>query len=297
MSESEIDELRSLIVQFVQYQVVDNVGVITLDRGDKANAQTISLLTELDSCWDQAAADTDVNVILLQANGRHFSAGMDLSGNDGLGSEASGPAGSAYYGADSLHFFSNTLTWRNVPKPSIAAVQGKCVAAGLMLCWPCDLIIAADDAEFSDPTLRMGLAGIQYMAHTWEVGPRKAKEMLLRSTALSAQEAKDLGMVNKVVPLADLRNEAMSWAREIACLDPSMAALIKRGINGAIDGQGFSASLTQGFDLQELAYALKAARRVDSDGDEAADMLEHMRKTNANIARQETGSTPAVPRP
>ncbi|MCU1463712.1 MAG: Enoyl-CoA hydratase/isomerase [Acidimicrobiales bacterium] len=284
-------------MQFVQYQVVDKVGVITLDRGDKANAQTTALLTELDSCWDRAVADTGVNVILLQANGRHFSAGMDLSRNDGLGSEASSPPGSGYYNAASLHFFGNTLAWRNAPKPSIAAVQGKCVAAGLMLCWPCDLIIAADNAEFSDPTMRMGLAGIQYMAHAWELGPRKAKEMLLRSTPISAQEAEDLGMVNKVVPLADLRDEAMSWARDIACLDPTMAALIKRGINAAIDGQGFSASLTQGFDLQELGYALQAATRASADGDGATDLLEHMRETNADIARRETSDTQALPRP
>src|SRR5207244_9497699 len=109
--------------------------------------------------------------------------------DDGVRDDAS------YYSVESMHFFANTLAWRNVPKPSIAAVQGRCVAAGLMLCWPCDLIIAADDAEFSDPTMRMGLAGIQYMAHTWELGPRKAKEMLLRSTALGAREAAALGMV------------------------------------------------------------------------------------------------------
>ncbi|MHB8466467.1 MAG: enoyl-CoA hydratase, partial [Acidimicrobiales bacterium] len=239
-------------MEFVQYEVVDHVGVITLDRGDKANAQTTALLTELNDCWMRAATDSGVRVILVQANGRHFSAGMDLT----AGSVTPAPGvEESYYNVESVHFFGNTVAWRNVPKPSIACVQGKCVAAGLMLCWPCDLIIAADNAEFSDPTMRMGLAGIEYMAHVWELGPRKAKEMLLRSTAITAVEAQSLGMVNRVVPLADLRDEAMDWARDIATLNPATTALIKRGINGALDTQGFSASLGHGFDLQELAYA------------------------------------------
>ena len=91
-----------------------------------------------------------------------------------------------------------------MPKPSIAAVQGKCIAAGLMLCWPCDLIVAADNAEFSDPVLMMGICGVELHAHTWEFGPRKAKEILFMGSSITAEEARELGMVNKVVPLDDL---------------------------------------------------------------------------------------------
>jgi enoyl-CoA hydratase len=276
-------------VPYVEYEVVDNVALITLDRGDKANAQNTALLHEIDDAWRRAAADPGVRVIVVQANGPHFSAGMDLSAPGTLTGDGAEDRGGSYYNHDSLHFFGNTLAWRNVPKPSIAAVQGKCVAAGLMLCWPCDLIIAADDAEFSDPTMRMGLGGIQYMAHVWELGPRRAKEMLFRSTPVAAEEAYRVGMVNRVVPRHRLHEEAMTWAREIAALDPGMVAMVKRGINGVLDTQGFSASLAHGFDLQELVYAFQAARRR-SPG--PGDVLEHMRQTNADIANRESAGQP-----
>jgi enoyl-CoA hydratase len=249
---------------FIQYEVVDHVGVITLDRAEKANAQTTALLRELNDRWIDAAFDTEVRVILVQANGRHFSAGMDLT--TPLTSAPAGVDPASHYNPQSLLFFGNALAWRSVPKPSIAAVQGKCIAAGLMLCWPCDLIIAAEDATFSDPTLRMGMAGVQYMAHVWELGPRKAKEMLLRSTPIDAAEALGLGMVNRVVPLPELRAEAMAWARDIATLDPGAAAMVKRAINGAVDTQGFAASIANGFDLQELGSAYRALRDAGGDG-------------------------------
>lgn len=282
-------------MKFIQYDVVDNVGVITLNRGDKANAQTTEMLRELHDCWMAAAGDAEVRVILVQANGRHFSAGMDLTASLVTAVPAPAAGLASYYNAESLQFFGNTLIWRNVPKPSIAAVQGKCIAAGLMLCWPCDLIIASDDAEFSDPTARMGLAGIQYMAHVWELGPRRAKEMLLRSTPVTAEEAQRRGMVNRVVPREDLRSEAMAWACDIAAVDPGAAAIIKRGINGVLDTQGFSASLSHGFDLQELGYAYHRAQTLraatggsGAHGNGEADVLAEMRRTNADIVRRET---------
>ena len=249
---------------FVRYSVRDGVGVLTLDRPEKANAQNRALLDELDAGWSAAAADPEVRVILLQANGRHFSAGMELGAEAAVGAPP-------FSNATEI---AKTLAWRNVPKPAIAAVQGKCIAAGLLLCWPCDLIIASEDAEFLDPTVRMGLAGVQYLAHAWELGPRKAKEMLLRSSPVRAQEALELGMVNRVVPRDRLHEEAMLWAREIADVDPTMAALVKRAINGVSDTQGFTASIWHSFDLLELAYSLRPRERP-------ADELERMRRANA----------------
>lgn len=275
-------------MKFVQYEVAEGVALITLDRADKANAQTTHMLDELDSCWTAAAEDPGVRVVLVQANGRHFSAGMDLSREapavDQGGKEpATEPPVESFYLASSYRYFSKVMSWRNLPKPSLAAVQGRCVAAGLMLCWPCDLIIAGEDAQFSDPTMKMGLAGIEYMAHLWEVGPRKAKEMLFRSTPLDAAEACRLGMVNRVVPVERLREEAWAWAREIADLDPGMAALVKRAINGAQDAQGFTASLAHGFDVQELAAALQASHRQSYQTWDRS-VLDHMREQTSNTA-------------
>jgi enoyl-CoA hydratase len=288
---------RGGTVEFIEYDVVDSVAVITLNRPEKANAQNRPFLVELNDCWEQAAADEAVRVILLQANGRHFSAGHDLGGGPPpvtYGDAAPRPYTLAdTYRNEAKYFFGYSMSWRNVPKPSIAAVQGKCIAAGMMLCWPCDLIVAADNAEFSDPTARMGLAGVEYMAHAWELGPRKAKEMLFRSTAITAEEAMSLGMVNKVVPEAELRTEAMAWAREIATLDPTMTTILKRGINGALDTMGFSAALAHSFDLHELAHGIQMSARHADPNASRGNVLEHMRATNKDIAERQASERSA----
>lgn len=272
-------------MEFMQYEVTDHVAVITLDRSDKANAQHRPLLIELDDCWKQAVADDDVHVILLQANGRHFSAGHDLSDLRAYwGDDRTDHHLGEQYAIEARYYFDFSMGWRNAPKPSIAAVQGKCIAAGLMLAWPCDIIIAADNAEFSDPTARMGLAGVEYMAHTWEFGPRKAKELLFRSRAIDADEAMSLGMVNKVVPLDDLQTEAMEWANDIATLDPIMTRMLKRGINATMDAQGFTQSLQHSFDIHELAHGIQESMARVNPAAKSDNVLEHMRKTNASIA-------------
>jgi enoyl-CoA hydratase len=279
-------------MEFVEYEIDEGVAVITLNRPEKANAQHRPLLEELNSCWERAGADHSVRVILLQANGRHFSAGHDLASGGARGEEGRAQPfnlGSMYM-AEAKYFFGYSMAWRNCPKPSIAAVQGKCVAAGMMLCWPCDLILAADNAEFSDPTARMGLAGIEYMAHTWEMGARKAKELLFRSNPITASEALQLGMVNKVVPLDGLRDEAMDWAKDIATLDPMMTMIVKRGINSQLDTMGFSAALSHSFDLHELAHGIQSSARAAAGNTSRPNMLEHMRSTNRAIAEKQAAS-------
>ena len=140
-------------------------------------------------------------------------------------------------------------------KPSIAMVQGKCIAAGLMLCWPCDLIIASEDAQFSDPVCLMGMPGIEFFAHPWEFGPRRAKQILFTASTLSAQDAKDCGMVNEVVPLEHLDHRVMELARQIAGMDPWAVRLAKRSVNAAVDAMGFSHSIQTNFDLHHLGHA------------------------------------------
>jgi enoyl-CoA hydratase len=276
-------------MELIEYEVDDRVAVITLNRPEKANAQNRDLLIELNTAWQMAASDEDVRVIVLQANGKHFSAGHDLAGQRPSSADAKPWTLADMYDSESEYFFGYSMAWRNCTKPSIAAVHGKCVAAGLMLCWPCDLIIASEDAEFSDPTARMGLAGVEYMAHVWEFGLRKAKELLFRSTAITAEEARELGMVNKVVPRESLRDEAMAWAKEIANLNPMMTRLIKRGLNATADAMGFSSSLAHHFDIHELAHAVQQSMVAAGVVDRPTNMLDHMRSTNADIAAREAG--------
>jgi len=251
--------------EHITYEVDGAVAVISLNRPEKANAQHFPLLHELNDAWLAAAADDAVRVILLRANGRHFSAGHDLSGArdertvSPLSADGSWSL-SRLYTNELRVYFGYCMAWRNVPKPSIAAVQGKCIAGGLMLCWPCDLIVAADDAEFSDPVINMGIGGVEYHAHTFEFGPRKAKELLFTGRGIDAATAERLGMVNRVVPLEDLQSEAMALAREIAEKDPFALLQAKRAVNQTLDVVGFTAALQSVFDIHEVGHGAAFAQ-------------------------------------
>jgi enoyl-CoA hydratase/carnithine racemase len=158
------------------------------------------------------------------------------------------------YEIEAKRFLEYSLRWRNVPKPSIAAVQGVCIAGGLLLCWPCDLIIAAENAKFSDPVVSMGIGGVEYHGHTWEWGARKAKEMLFTGRAMTAAEAESLGMVTRVVPLDDLRAETHALAAEIATRHPFALRAAKRAVNQTVDIQGFYAAIQSVFEVHQNGH-------------------------------------------
>ena len=187
----------------------DGIARIVLNRPTTANAQDTQFLYELNTAFDRAAHDDDIRVIILAANGKHFSSGHDLGEQNwhakmhdhetvGTMCGFTCAGAEAQMSREEEIYVGFSERWRNIPKPTIAAVQGKCIAGGLMLAWPCDLIIATEDASFSDPTVSFGVGGVEYFTHLWEVGARKAKEMLFTSDALSAADALRLGMVNKV---------------------------------------------------------------------------------------------------
>ncbi|MGY1503212.1 enoyl-CoA hydratase [Streptomyces sp. QTS52] len=235
----------------ILYEVKDRVAVITLNRPEVANAQTMSLLDDLDAAWSRAAADENVHVIVLRGNGRHFSAGHDLKDRWPAPKEITLEW---IYNAETRRYLEYTLRWRNIPKPSIAAVQGKCIAGGLMLCWPCDLIVAAENAEFSDPVVHMGIGGVEYHGHTWELGARKAKEILFTGRAVTAAEAERVGMVNQVVPLDQLDAATMELADRIARMPPFGLRQAKRAVNQTLDVQGFYAAVQSVFDIHETGH-------------------------------------------
>ncbi len=257
-------------MQFIKYEKVDRVGVITLNRADKANAVHGPMLDELDQAWTMAANDRDVRVIVLKAEGKHFCSGHDMTGSDEAlsGAEKAEPSAAdqsqgldwqtrgleALYEWEAIRYIGYSRRWRDVRKPSIAAVQGACIAGGLMLCWPCDLIIASEEAKFSDPVVRMGIGGVEYHAHTWEMGPRKAKEMLFTARSMTAAEAEKLGMVNRVVPKEKLLDETMALANEIAQMHPFALAQAKRAVNQTMDVQGFYSATQAVFDIHQTGH-------------------------------------------
>jgi len=269
----------------VLYDVRDHIATITLNRPEVHNAQDPQLLELLDECWTSAARDDAVKVILLKANGKNFSAGHDLSVPEDKKSDVfanfdyktRGVAGQYLW--EQAHYFEYSRRWRNNPKPSIAVVQGACIAAGLMLCWPCDLIVAADNAWFSDPTIVMGIAGVEYHGHTWELGPRKAKQMLFTADRITAAEAHRLGMVNEVVPVAELEDFALALARRIAEKDLFSLVMAKRVVNQTVDIMGQPAALQTGFDLHEMGHAQCLARSAGESAVLTRDVAELRKKS------------------
>lgn len=239
---------------FIDYGVSAAIATITLNRPEAANAQTLPLLDDLDEAWRMAADDDDVRVIILQANGKHFSAGHDIKGVGGGGQAPKKDTLADIYKTESRRFLEYSLRWRNVPKPSIAAVQGVCIAGGLLLAWPCDLIIAADNARFSDPVVNMGIGGVEYHGHTWEFGARKAKELLFTGRAMTAAEAERVGMVTRVVPLDDLRAEVRALAEEIATKHPFALRQAKRAVNQTLDVMGFYAAVQSVFEVHQTGH-------------------------------------------
>ncbi len=184
--------------------------------------------------------------------------------------------------------------WRNFPKPTIAAVQGKVIAGGLMLVWVCDLIVAADDAEFSDPVVAFGLNGHEYFVHPWEVGARQAKEMLFTGDAISAAQAFQLGMVNHVVPAAELDGSTRSLAERIACRPTMGLKLAKQAVNQTLDAQGQWAAIQAAFSLHELGHSHNMQVHKLPIDPEGAAVIRRQAKEGARLV-QHPAST-SVPR-
>src|SRR6202451_406066 len=243
---------------------------ITLNRPEARNAQNRGMLVELGAAFEEAEADDRVRVVILAGAGPLFTAGHDLGSKADVAERTPGPQqhptftshGATRVGAENRmlqewHFyFQNTLRWRNLRKITIAEVQGTVYAAGLMLMWCCDLIVAADNAKFADVVgTRLGMCGIEYFAHPWEFGPRKAKELMLTGDAISVQEAHQLGMVSKIFPTDELTEQTLAFAKRIAQVPTMAALLIKESVNQTVDNMGFYNSLQSCFTLHQLNHA------------------------------------------
>jgi enoyl-CoA hydratase len=204
-----------------------------------------------------------VNVIVIAGSGPHFSAGHDLKAYVG---EAPGdewhekrktPEGKFEH--ERVMYFEKALAIRDLKKPTIAMVQGKCIAGGLMVACMCDLIIAADDAVFQNPVLRMTGAGVEVLSEYFDLGPRKAKEFLWTGDEIDAPDAERLGLVNRVVPRADLESETMLLAERIAKMPPVTVQNVKRSVNHAQDLAGFRQALEYHFMVHQFQHNTKAS--------------------------------------
>ncbi|TXL71434.1 enoyl-CoA hydratase [Vineibacter terrae] len=246
-----------------------HVARLVLNRPDTRNAQDTAFLYAFNDALDRAAQDDEIKVIIVAANGPHFSSGHDLRESDGHGnmrkhrtvetwSGFGKPGAEAQFAREKEIYIGFCERWRNIPKPTIAAVQGKVIAGGLMLMWPCDIVIASEDAQFLDQTVAMGVGGAEFFMHPWELGVRKAKEFLFTADWLDAKDAHRLGMVNHVVPRPELDAFTLAMAERIAKKPLFALKLVKEAVNTAQDAQGRRQAMQTAFALHHLAHAHNA---------------------------------------
>ena len=242
------------------------VARLVLNRPDARNAQDTHLLYELNSAFDRAAQDDGISVVILAAAGPHFSAGHDLRERGLVANMQAhrtvgtwcgfGCAGAErQFAREREIYLGLSERWRNMPKPTIAEVQGKVIAGGLMLVWPCDIIVASDDSTFMDNTLAMGVCGAEYFGHPWELGVRNAKELLFTADEVSADDAFRMGMVNHVVSREQLSGFVLDLAERIARKPLFALKLTKEAINAAQDAQGRVSAMQTAFALHQLCHS------------------------------------------
>jgi enoyl-CoA hydratase len=249
----------------VRYEnLAPDIVNIAMSRPAVRNAQDMEMTYALNAAFDRAAHDDAVKVIILSGDGDHFSAGHDMGGDRnrtwrdfrtvGTFAAFDGPGVEGLYGREKEIYLEMCERWRNLAKPTIAAVQGSCVAGGLMLAWCCDMIIATDDARFRDPTLEFGVAGVEFFMHPWELGTRKAKEWLMTADWLTAQDAHQCGMVNRVVPRNALMDSALEMARKIANKGSFVLKAVKESVNHAQDVGARRNAMMHAFGLHQLSH-------------------------------------------
>ena len=242
----------------VCYEAADGIAWITMNRPEYHNAQNGKMTYLLDDAFKAAVADDEVKVIVLRGEGKHFSAGHDIGtpGRDVHLSQdrvtmwydhANKEGGEFLYVREAEAYLGMCRRWREIPKPTIAAVQGACIAGGLMLAWVCDLIVATDDAYFSDPVVRMGIPGVEYFAHPYELNPRIAKEFLFTGNKMGAERAYQMGMVNQISTRETLIDDVTALATKIAAMPRLGLALTKQAINNVEDLQGKRSAMEAAF--------------------------------------------------
>ncbi|MEN9392638.1 MAG: hypothetical protein RLZZ104_981 [Pseudomonadota bacterium] len=262
----------------ILYEVADGVAWIMMNRPDFNNAQNGQMTYALDDAFQSAVNDDAVKAIVLGGVGKHFSAGHDI-GTPGrdlhhefdkrlmIAPHTNKPAAELLYTREQEQYLGMCRRWRDVPKPTVAMVQGACIAGGLMLAWICDLIVASEDAFFQDPVVPlMGIPGVEYFAHAYELPPRVAKEFLLLGERMPASRAERFGMVNRVVPREELRDTAAAIAAKLAKNSRLGNWLTKQAVNHVEELRGKRSAMDAVFHMHHFAHAQNDLVTGDSIG-------------------------------
>lgn len=256
--------------ELIRYERREALAVITLDRADKLNAINRAMVTQLDTALDRAEGDHGVRAVVISGAGRAFSAGFDL---DMEGGDAPGPVAVR----EALHEdFRIIMRFWDSPKPTLAAVHGYCLGSAMELAMACDITISAEDCRFGAPEVKFG-SGIVAMLAPWLAGPKHAKYLLLSGDdRVTAAQALEMGLVNRVVPCGRALDETLEVARRIAANDLNAVRLTKQAINRSLDLAGFRQALAQALEVDckietsETAESREFNEILKRDGAKAA---------------------------
>ena len=246
----------------ILYEEIGSVARITLNRPETHNVQNVRLILELDEATKKADADPSIRVILLRGAGRSFSSGHDLSAipGDALQQdyrERHRRSVEDRMDVEDEYYLGKCLAIRNLRKPTIAAIHGNVVLAGIMLACMCDLVIAAETTRLWNPSLRHCGTGGEVMVLPFELGFRKTKEYLWTGDVIPVHEAERLGMINRVVPDDRLEEESLKLAERIALMPPVSVGIVKRSLNKMQDFMGMAMAFEYHFILHQIAHATK----------------------------------------
>ena len=285
----------------ILYEASDGIARITMNRPQFNNAQNSQMTYALDAALRRATDDDAVKVIVLAGAGKHFSAGHDI-GTPGRDIDkpferqslwwdhTNKPGGEQYFVREQEVYLGMCRRWHDIPKPTIAMVQGACIAGGLMLAWVCDLIVASDDAYFQDPVVRMGIPGVEYFAHVHELNPRIAKEFLFLGERMPAERAYMMGMVNRVVPRAELEARTLEMAARIATQPRMGLALTKTVINRVEEMQGLRTTMDLAFGYHHFAHTHSQLLGAGTlGGQDAKSMVQGNKEREAQGAQKKEG--------
>ena len=248
------------VTQFetIRYEVDGPVARIVLDVPEKANIQSAQQVWDMDQCLARAEDDDAVKVLVLKANGRGFCAGHGIVGPEEMAEvyPTTGPTPERTWQRHNYDLFLwPPLRLFEFPKATISQVHGYCLGGGTIYAYLTDLTVASDDAYFQMPLPQgFALPGAQTMVEPWIMQNwKKAAEYLYLAPTLSAEEAAEWGLVNRVVPVAGLEDEVEAMAAQIAKMPLTTIRVIKQGLKRAFEQQGMRLHLQGSADLLTIA--------------------------------------------
>lgn len=241
--------------------LVERFGAVTRishNRPQASNAENTSLLEALDVAIREAEADDEVRAVILAGKGRHFSAGHDLKDDRFKSFDVQ-----TRWDYEEKYYYEYCLRIMDMRKPTIAQVQGACIAGGFMVANMCDLVVCGESAFFQDPvTFSLGTAAIEVLIHPYVMGVRKAKEFLFTGERMTAEQAREIGMVNRVVPDAELERTTLELAQRIAQAPPFAMRVVKRSLNRVWDAQSMRVVMQAHFDAHQAVHEGKFFQQV-----------------------------------